>query len=364
MISIVRRRVVYGLAALLGLALLGGPVSAADPPNHEHPYLSGHYGVHILIDGNEPYSGVACHYSAGSLDGMQIRRPIAFPDGPAQYVGWRYQIEGTDSADLGHATWHAIVASSPQKVWAPAKQPAPFTSRSRQLNGLTYANYRVVVKMLWFKPASQVDGRAFLAVESYRDANGPSRWKRACPSAGPIVASGTALAAPAGMPANPDDRFVSGRFGLNLLIDETDLWSFSGATCKYRGDGLGGTIDVIKVRRPIAFPAGSGQWMGWRYVIEGTNHQRDPLHATWTHVASGALQKVWASAGQPARFLPRIYHQPGFPSFKLYRVVVKVYWYQAGHVDGTSWMAVESYDNQAPSNQDPGFEFGCYSQLP
>ena len=359
MISIVRRRVAGGLIALFGLALLGAPVSAASPPNHEHPYLSGHYGVHILIDGNEPYSGVACHYSAGNLDGMRIRRPIAFPAGPAQYVGWQYQIEGTDSADLTHATWHVLLSSTIQKVWAPVRQPAPFLPRTQQLGGLTYANYRVVVKILWFKPASQVDGRAFIAVESYRDATGPTRWKNACPSAGPTAAP----AAPTGLPANPDDRFVSGRFGLNLLIDETDSWSFSGATCKYRSDGLGGTIDRIKVRRPIAFPAGPGQWIGWRYVIEGTNNQRNPLTATWTHVATGPLQKVWAPAGQPAPFLPRIYHQPGLPDFNFYRVVVKIYWYQAGHVDGQSWMAVESYDNQGPSTG-PGFEFGCFAQLP
>ncbi len=160
MTSIVRRRAVGALLLLLVLAMPGAPAVAAPPINHEHPYLQGNYGVHILIDGGEPYSGVACQYVAGRLDRMRIRRPIAFAVSSAQQIVWRYQIEGTNDSDLGSANWHLVVTSSLQKVWAQARQAAPFLPRIQQFGGLTYAHYRVVVKILWFSPSpDRVPGR-------------------------------------------------------------------------------------------------------------------------------------------------------------------------------------------------------------
>ncbi len=107
--------------------------------------------------------------------------------------------------------------------------------------------------------------------------------------------------------------------------------------------------------------------MGWRYVIEYTRNNADPRNGPWMHVATGPLQKVWAVKGQPAPFLPRIFHQVGQPGFGVYRVVVKIFWFDGQtKVEGRSYMAVESYDNEVSSTdpQNPGFEFGCYTALP
>jgi hypothetical protein len=305
----------------------------------------------LLIDGGEPYAGVDCHYTGGNLDSMRIRRPIAFPDGSSQYMGWRYQIEGSDDG----TTWHDVLTSSLQKVWGPSKQPAPFTAASRQLSGLTYANYRVVDKIFWFKPSSHVDGKAFIAVEAYREASGAGNWVDSCPATELINGVSTA-----GPPPNPDEKFTVGKFGVNLVIDETDSWSWTGANCYY---DAGLALDKIRIRRPITFPAGHNQYMSWKYVIEGTNDTADPWNASWSHVADGPLQKVWAKIPQPAAFLPRFYQPSGTFAFSLYRVVVRVYWYKnSTNITGRSYMALEAYD-EVGANPRNVFSVGCPAQI-
>lgn len=327
-----RRFVLGSLVALMSLVLQAVPAVAAI--DHENPYLWGNYGVHTLIDGGEPYAGVDCQYTGGDLDSMRIRRPIAFPDGSAQYVGWRYEIQGSEDA----AAWHKVFRSPLEKVWAAAKQPAPFTPKDRQLNSLTYAYYRVIDRIVWFRPSSHIDGKAFIAVEAYQQVPGSTTWFSYCP-AGLF----TAAIAPAGPPPNPDEKYTAGTYGVNILIDESDSWAYAGAACYYNA-GL--ALDKIRIRRPIAFPAGHNQYMSWKYVIEGTNDTADPSSASWTHVASGSLEKVWAKIPQPAPFLPKVFNAAGPLDFLLYRVVAKVYWYSnATNINGRSYMAIESYED-------------------
>jgi hypothetical protein len=349
--SIVRSRFVVGsLVALISLVLQAMPAVAVI--DHENPYLWGNYGVHILIDGGEPYAGVDCHYTAGHLDSMRIRRPIAFPDGPAQYIGWRYQIEGSDDG----TTWHTLLTSSLEKVWAPAKQPAPFTTKFRQLSGLVYADYRVVDKIFWFKPSSHIDGKAFIAVEAYHEASGSGDWFDSCPKDEVIKDLSTT-----GPPPNPDEKYTAGTYGVNILIDESDDWSYTGAACYY---DAGLALDKIRIRRPIAFPSGHNQYISWQYVIEGTMDTADPWTASWTHVTNGPLEKVWAKTPQPARFLPKFFNPAGPLDFLLYRVVVKVYWYKnATSINGRSYMAIESYEDVG-SNPRNVFVLGCPANHP
>ena len=305
----------------------------------------------MIIDGGEPYSGAECHYTGGNLDNMRIRRPIAFSDGAAQYIAWAFEIQGSDDG----TTWNDVFGSPYQKVWAPGKQPAPFTSRNRNLSGLTYASYRVVDRIHWFRPAQLIVGTAAIAVEAYNEASGAGGWFDSCPATELLNHVSTA-----GPPPNPDDKYTAGKFGVNLVIDETDPWSYTGANCYY---DAGLALDRIRIRRPIAFPAGHNQYMSWKYVIEGTNDTADPWNASWTHVADGPLEKVWAKTPQPAPFLPKFYHPSGTFAFSLYRVVVRVYWYKnSTNINGRSYMALEAYEDVG-ANPRNVFTVGCPTQI-
>ena len=211
----------------------------------------------------------------------------------------------------------------------------------------------MVVRIFWYRPASHIDGKAFIAVESYEDDSTTTTWEDACPSTGPATATRT-TPSPASQPPNPDQKYVWGTYGVNIVIDEGDPWSYSGAACYYAA----GALDHIRIRRPIAFPSGVKQFVAWKYVIEGTNDP-DPWTATWHPVASGPLEKVWTTPPQPAPFQTKVYTFSGSPGWSLYRVVDRVFWYKPSNkVVGKSFMALESLDDGA-NTASFGFETAC-----
>jgi hypothetical protein len=145
---------------------------------------------------------------------------------------------------------------------------------------------------------------------------------------------------------------------VNILIDESDTWSYSGANCTY--DGGTSKLTRIRVRRPIAFPVHDRQVMAWRYVVEGTN-DADLSTANWTSVVMGPLEKVTAKAKQPAPFTPKTFNFND-SIWANYRVVDRVSWYEGSTVSGRSWMAIESYDRNGNTTTGDFF-LGCPSEI-
>lgn len=346
-----RRCVVGVLVALVCLPLTGSAVAAVTPLQ---PYHWGTYGVHTLIDEGEigSYRGAACHYNGSLyLDSIRIRRPISFAAaGQPQYIGWRYQIDGTNDANLFTATWSKVYLSPIEKVWTTKDQPAPFLPKIYHLGTLTYASYRVVDKMLWYRPVSHVAGKAFIAVETYDDPAPPAAFEEACPAVHAITNRAAAV--------GPDQPYLWGTYGVQILIDDSD--SYRGTACFYNG----GSLDRMRIRRPIAFSTGGPQYLAWRYEIDGTNETVDLYTATWTKVDEGPLEKVWTSRMQPAPFLPKLHQFNAIGAYAYYRVVAKMFWYRpSGHVNGKAFLMVDSYDDGSIGSIDY-FDYGCPATHP
>ena len=336
----IRRSIVGLILAATFVAMGWSTVAAAAIPGR-----TGNYGLHFLIDDGDSYSGARCGYTAGdSLHSIRIRRPIVYAYDRTsgidqQKVGWAYRIDGTNDANLISATWtHLSPLSSVKTTTATDRVAAAFLPRTYTFSSApTFAAYRVVLSMFWYRPAAHVSGRAVAPIENYDDLPGLDVLDLGCPAARPTTAS----ARPA-VDINAPIR--QGHYGVHILIDDDQ--SFRGARCQYSG----ATLASIRVRQPIVFAYDrthreDSQVIGWRYTIQGTND--DPGNSpTWTPTFSSGLKKLTVTDRQPAPFQPRTF-RGDLSTYSAYSVVVEIYWYfpNATTVNGSAQILVENLDD-------------------
>lgn len=152
-----------------------------------------------------------------------------------------------------------------------------------------------------------------------------------------------------------DEPYRWGNYGVHLLIAEEP---YEAARCNY---DTGGNLTGFKIRRPIAFAFDrtnniDHQYVGWQFVIQGTN-DADLYLGTYTTVFASSIKKVWTSEQQPAAFLPRKYVLSS-PTYTAYRIIVKMFWYypSATKVDGKVFWVPEKYEDGTT----PDFQYaGC-----
>ena len=136
--------------------VLGSNAAALVP---DEPYRIGNFGVHTLI-AEEPYEAARCNYDTlGVLTSIMVRQPIAFAFNRTghvdqQFIGWRYEIEATDSADTYNGPYFNIATSTLKKVSTTEQHPAAFLDRTYHVAASTHMALRVVVKIYWYWPSS------------------------------------------------------------------------------------------------------------------------------------------------------------------------------------------------------------------
>ncbi len=167
-----------GLSALLLTALAVGPVLADKELGDR-----GQVGQHSLRDTHSK-PGAECRYKGnlaspggsysyvGKLKYIDVRPPKVRAISGTQQVGWRFIVQRAK----GFGTWRTTYTSPIQKKSATAGRNALFTHmgikvrvppRSSSPDAGPSFNYRVLVKMYWYRPNGTTQGTAKHEVEFY-----------------------------------------------------------------------------------------------------------------------------------------------------------------------------------------------------
>jgi len=179
------------------------------------------------------------------------------------------------------------------------------------------------------------------------------RTRRRIPFVGLGLATALALAMAGAVGTSADTAVTElGSRGVHYLADSAEA---SGVRCAYDD---GNVIRSIRVRDPFVFGRNrttsiDSQWVSWNFQVQA----QTPGSASWTSVATSALQKRIASDAQIADFSAMTTAFAGSAA-KQYRVIVVIRWFGSGgspevgravhRVDWYSWVGVPSFEGLCP----------------
>jgi hypothetical protein len=179
--SIGRRQVVAAIGALLFAGSVVNPVLADTEQGH-----TGTVGFHQLRD-NSTYGASLCGYTGtgsppsgysyeGELDTLAVRPPKVRAISGSQKVGWRFTVQRRSEDELS-AMWFSWVdryRSPIQRKVTNSTTNAAFTWMDVDVNVPTSSfeatpryQYRVLVKMFWFRADGSIQGTATHRVDWY-----------------------------------------------------------------------------------------------------------------------------------------------------------------------------------------------------
>ncbi len=177
-LALLRRGTISAIAGLAVTALAIGPVLADEELGH-----TGSVGFHALRDSANG-GGAICSYKRlnpspggysyeAKLKWIDVRPPKVRAISGTQEVGWRFMVERV--RQVANATWVLRYTSPIQRDVTNASTNAQFTKRGINVvlnttsadDGPEY-EYRVKVKMFWYRANGTVQGTATHLVSNYR----------------------------------------------------------------------------------------------------------------------------------------------------------------------------------------------------
>lgn len=251
----IHRRMLAAAGIVVALLGVAGPASAAPPLDHE-----GTYGNHWQLSSDE-FPGASCIYDQQHhLRRIKVRQPIIFAadrtgNVDSQQVGWQILLVPVDFT----AGVPAVHTSSLVTTTATDRDPAHFTDRIVD-KPFSFWNdhegYGVMIRSRWFRPAGTQKGRTVDMVQRTRLViPGDDVVGNYCPAIASVpLTSGL-------IPVSH-----TGTYAPHFLLDSQEI---PAVTCKRDG---GGSLSVIKARRPILFANDRGagvqsQKVRWRIVV-------------------------------------------------------------------------------------------------
>jgi hypothetical protein len=337
-------------AVVAGIATTApGSVLAGSELPHEGPY-----GVHSLIDRSES-GGAICEYSeSGDIVRVSARRPVVYARDmsggvDSQVVGRRVAFEATNSNPI-LGPWETISTTSLRTATATDRRMAALPKANLDVSTTALQWYRIRVIMTWLRGGTTVATAAHRPYYHDLVASGVkvATYGSYCPGTYTSVVAHPTSVAPRG--AAPVDGDHSGTTGVHTPFDTRE---YPGMTCTW--DATGTDLQKIVIRRPIAFPAGSGdQVVRYRYAIEYADD--DPfLQTSYTILAWGPWRSAVASGNVSAVFPVETYLVPNAADgHTYYRVRVHLRWMTDSVATGraTHWVHYARRKGVSPDIQD------------